>query len=131
MIHNIYEAVKRVCYLLEKMPNKVEDINDGRYKVLTFNDEKVLVKFTREHFFSFKKNAHGESVNTDDLNDAIEQGIKRVFIVYADDKTYMISPYTIKAQAEIRRTETEDKETYSFPIKLLIPIREFQEILIS
>ncbi|HME87426.1 MAG TPA: hypothetical protein VKE88_03375 [Candidatus Nanoarchaeia archaeon] len=127
MIANIHEATKRICQILNKVPKKVEEVNEGRYKIVYFQDETILIKYTREHFLSFRQNAHGESINKDDLENAIAKGIKRVFVVYADDKQYTISPYTIKAQAEVRKTEWEGKETYSFAMDLLIPLKEFIE----
>lgn len=122
-IKSINEAVREVGTLLKEeysYPIAIEELNEGRYKIITYPNEKILILYKREHFLKYADDSHGESVNKEDLVKAINKGIKRVFIVYADNKIYTISPKTILAQATVRTTEEEGKETYSFPLKLLI-----------
>ena len=123
MITDIKQAVTKLCSILHELPTKIEDLNEGRYKLIVIKNETCLLKYTRQHFLTFKDNAHGESLNVDDLNIAIEKGIKRVFIVYTDGKIYTISPKTILTQAEVRKTEAEGKDTYSFNMNLLINMK--------
>lgn len=120
MISNLHEATKEVCKSLGKSPRKAQEINDGRYKVIYFQDEIVGILFKRKPFMTFQEHTIGESINKEDLQYMIDIGVRRIFNVYSDDKIYVISPYTIIAQGTKRTTEAEGKETISYPIKALI-----------
>lgn len=133
-IFDISDAVRKVANELKHQERKklaiVLDCNKGRYKLLYFfgldqSREVILVLFKREHFLSYNKQfdtdaGHGESINKEDLDKAInDRGVARVFIVYSDGKIYMIPSKAILSEAKIRKTNNEDKETYSFDMKLL------------
>lgn len=120
MITEINQATRELGLLLVNdlgMPIKVEEINEGRYKIVKFKTEDILVVFKRRHFLTFDDHAHGESINKEDLDEA---NVKRIFFIYPDHRIYTISPKTIFSQGIIRSTESENKETYSFDIKLLV-----------
>lgn len=120
MITDINQATRELGLLLINdlgMPIKVEEINEGRYKILKYKTEDILVVFKRQHFLRFDDHAHGESINKEDLDKA---NVKRIFFIYSDGRIYTISPKTIFSQSITRTTEAEGKETYSFDIKLLV-----------
>lgn len=134
MIFDISDAVRKVAKEIRHQEQKklaiTLDLNKGRYKLLYFfgtdqSREVILLVFKREHFLSYNKQfdtdaGHGESINKEDLDKAIrDKDIRRVFIAYGDGKIYMIASKVILSEAKIRKTNNEDKETYSFDMKLL------------
>lgn len=132
-ICDIHEATKRIGQILKEdlgMPLNVVDMNQGRYKLLIYEEQNNLVTFKREMYLTFEE-GRGETINKEDLEKAMkEYFIKRVFFVYADGKVYTISPWTILSQGTERTTEAENKEVISFPVKCLIRMNDFKEAMI-
>lgn len=126
-ITSIREATKEVIKALSSEIGEakaIHEINEGRYRIVIFNTESILVAYKREMYLKFEE-GRGETINKQNLINSIETfKIKRVFIVYSDSKIYCISPYTILSQGTERKTEAEDKPVYSFPVKLLIRYNE-------
>lgn len=130
-ILSINEATERTCQLLHQKPNRIEEWNKGRYRLLYFDNELILLKLTMDHFGTFSEHSVGESVNREHIDKAIEMKVKRVIVVYGKEgRIYTISPLTIKAQGNIRTTEAEGVETYSFDIKLLKALSDFKEVMV-
>lgn len=122
-VSDIHDAVRKIGNFLKEekgMPKYIENLNKGRYKILIYNDESILCCYKREMYLKFE-DGRGESVNEQDLNFALERyKIKRICICYSDGKIYVISPFTVKNQGILRTTDAEEKQVYSFPVKLLI-----------
>ena len=123
-IAGIKEATALVCNHLISMydfPKKIEEINLGRYKIVTYEDIKIMVVYKRKHFLKFNEHAQGESINKDELELALSKGVKTIYVVYGDTgHIYYIPAKLVKEQSIIRSNEADDgKETYSFDIKLL------------
>jgi len=129
-ITDIKEATRLVLMTLRNElgdARAILDSNMGRYKILIFDTEAILIAYKREMYLKFEE-GRGETLNKEDLIKAMEKyKIKRVFIIYADSKIYTISPMTIISQAIERTTEAEQKEVYSFPVKLLIRYNDFNK----
>jgi hypothetical protein len=128
MVSSVKEAAEMVGRLLLEENGSypiTDDINEGRYYILKFPTEKIMVLFKREFFKSFNKQTgsdegYGEGINKSSFDEAVKIGIKRFFFVYTDGKIYTISPRTVEAQAILRKTDSEDKEMFVFPANLLI-----------
>lgn len=120
---NISDAVRVVSKVVGCLPSKVSDLNSGRYKLVEFKDEIVLVLFKNAPFYTLNRDVQGkgfgESINRDDLKKAIWLGVRFVYIMYEDRKLYRISVENVVNNGVIRCTNAEGKFTYSFDIKLL------------
>jgi len=131
-MNTINEATEAVGKLLKEeysYPLAVTSLNQGRYKIMHYKNEKILVVFKREPFHSFNKqfdtdSGWGESINKIDFDKAVEKGVRRIFFCYNDGKIYVIHYQTILKNAQVRTTDNEGKETYSFDIKLLNRYKE-------
>ena len=132
-ITDIHEATRAVCLTLKsELGNHISitALNQGRYKIVRFQNETILICYKREMYLKFEE-GRGESINSSDLLDGIDKyNIKRVFFCYADSKIYCVSPHTILSQGIERTTDAEDKAVYSFNVKLLLRYNEFQEATI-
>jgi len=133
-IKSIKEATQLVCISLKNrfgFPNEVRPINENRYMFVRYKEENIMILYKREQFLTFNRNAeggHGETINKQQLDFAIENRVKRIFFVYPDTKIYVISPYTIQSTGIRRYNEAEDKDTVSFDMKHLIRFTQYPTV---
>ena len=128
MVASIKEASEIVGHLLKEDKGEyptIADMNEGRYFIQSYSDEKVMVLFKREFFktFNIQTNSdegYGEGINISSYNEAIKRNVKRFFFVYPDGKVYMITRAAIEATSTLRKTEAENKEMFVFPANQLI-----------
>jgi len=132
-IKSIKEASQLVCMSLKNRlgyPNEVRPINEGRYIYVRYREEHILILYKREHFLTFNRHdegGHGDTINTKELDFALENNVKRIFVVYPNRSIYVISPYTIKVLGVRRINEAESKDVMSFDMKHLIRFTMYPE----
>ena len=127
-IQNGEAAWINVSYHLAKEGHKflsTQEINNGRYRILKTDRDVYLVMFKRDFFRSFNKyfrdegaTGLGETVNMENLKEAVSKGAMKVLFIYPNCHIYSISIESILSDG-FRRTNKEGKETISFSIHLM------------
>lgn len=132
-IWNIDATYMKVCNLLQKKNYTIEkttEINNGRYIVCETNKGNFLIVYKREFFLTFGRQFKnegatgiGETINRDDLRDAISVGVDNIIFVYESGDVYSIRVTDFLNNC-FRRTNKEGKKTLSVSIHEL---RRFEE----
>lgn len=71
-------------------------VNNNRYSIITGAPENILVTYKREPFYNFgkmfAKKGVGDTINLEELREALKRNVTRVYTVYAiTGKVYTIS----------------------------------------
>ena len=119
---------KAVDYLVKKgiQLDQVIPINFGRYMIVkTMDNNNYLIMYKRDFYWTFGsefadegESGIGESVNSDNLREAVSRGVRNILIVYQNGNMYSISVEKLLDNAH-RRTNHEGKDTLSFNLKWL------------
>ena len=125
----------KVINFLENNKIKVlntEEANYGRYLILnTLNlsnqqREKYLLVFKRDYFRAFGRifqifgeSGMGETINQEDLQNAVRLGVRNLLFTYPTGFIYEISVSDFLIHSHKRKNDYEDKWTRSINIKHL------------
>lgn len=102
LVENVDAAYRNVLHFLVRTKGYrlegVKRINASRYILVKGSPENLLVMYKRETFHNFglkfRKLGYvgvGDSVNVDDLKEALKFGVSRIYCLFPDDGLYSIS----------------------------------------
>lgn len=97
-------------------------INRGRYKIVKTNKGNLLIMFKREVFFNFGKEfalkglkGVGDTINCDDLKNAIISKVKKIYTIFPNGNIYSIDLKKFLLNSE-RWINKEGKQVRSISI---------------
>jgi len=126
-ILSLNEAKESVCRELKVYPQKIVYTNQNRYCFIKANNKWSLIVFKRKPYLTYSRideeKGYGETINTENLKEAIKMGCEDVYIVYSNDRIYRTTITDILNNSISRFTEAENKEVRSFDLKLLKNVR--------
>ena len=101
------------------------NVNNRRYKILELDGYKYLVMFKRDFFMTYgqffpnEKDKIGESVNRQDLKQALANGVTKLLYLYENGSAYTADISHLLNHWHLRETLAEEKEVYSFGLSHL------------
>lgn len=124
-VDSIEASYRRLLSKLEREFNfklkQVIPINNNRY-IIAQGDENILIVFKREFYLSFGRefkdlgeSGIGESLNVQDIKEAIRNKVNNIYFIYQTGHIYTISlsEFLLKSHSRINK---ENKETRSLSI---------------